>query len=74
MKKEIRNITKETLNKMFDNRDKTILITTEHLYGKEEWYIDIFKCPKCQTKNPITNNYCGGCGAKIKITYNASKN
>lgn len=48
---------------------RSALITPESYFGLEEWYMKVFECPKCKTKNPISGtNFCRGCGVPVKMS------
>lgn len=56
-----------------NNGVRAILITTDNYCGLEEWYISVFKCPKCITSNPITGTkFCRGCGVPVKMSKTVS--
>ncbi len=51
------------------NKPKKVLITPDHYYGLEEWYMNVFECPKCKIKSPINGtNFCRGCGIEVKMS------
>ena len=48
---------------------RSALITPDSYFGLEEWYMKVFECPKCKTKNPISGtNFCRGCGVTVKMS------
>jgi len=49
------------------------LVTTEYYCGLQEWYIEVIECPKCRCKNPVPNNFCGGCGVPFKLSADVLK-
>lgn len=50
------------------NKIRKILITPHYYLGKQEWYMGVFECPKCQINNPILKtNFCRGCGISVKM-------
>lgn len=51
---------------------KKVLITPDYYLGLQEWYIPVFECPKCNTKNPIGANFCMGCGIQVKLSKTVS--
>ncbi len=47
---------------------RKVLVNTDCYSGLQEWYIDVFECPKCSHKNPANGtNFCGGCGIPFKL-------
>lgn len=52
---------------------RKVLITPDNYYGLEEWYMNVFSCPKCGVKNPIRRtNFCRGCGVSVKMSQTVS--
>ena len=31
----------------------------------DEWYMQVYDCPKCKERIAIESNYCHNCGVKI---------
>ena len=46
----------------------TVVISKEHLLGKDEICAPMIECPKCGLESFIHYNYCPHCGVKFDIS------
>lgn len=53
---------------------REVTITNKDFDGKDEIFVDFYKCPECKDDMVIEDsNYCQECGVKLKWDLNMKK-